>query len=122
MNRPSRPRATAELSDSTHHQLNMYAVAAGAAGVRKQAITLKTPFKGPCGRTIPASFIFRLPLAQRPLGRFCACRFQHWFGPGTRSNVQPQAGELGSHTYKGVLPHSQEKGGREGRMSAGSRR
>jgi hypothetical protein len=33
MKRPSRPRTTAELSDSTHQQLNMYAVAASAAGV-----------------------------------------------------------------------------------------
>jgi hypothetical protein len=33
MKRPSRPRTTAQFSDSTHHQLNMYAVAAGAAGV-----------------------------------------------------------------------------------------
>jgi hypothetical protein len=35
--------------------------------------------------------------------------------PGMRPHTQPQAGELGSHTYQGsVLPHSQEKGGREG--------
>ena len=33
MNRPSVPRKTAELSESVLHQLNMYALAAGAAGV-----------------------------------------------------------------------------------------
>ena len=39
MKRPSRPRTTAQFSDSTHHQLNMYAVAAGAAGVGMLALT-----------------------------------------------------------------------------------
>jgi hypothetical protein len=38
MKRPSRLRATAELSDSIHQQLNMYAVAAGAAGVSLLAL------------------------------------------------------------------------------------
>ena len=38
MNRRSRPRTTAQFSDSTHHQLNMYAVAAGAAGVGMLAL------------------------------------------------------------------------------------
>ena len=38
MNRPSRRRTTAHLSDSTHQQLNMYAVAAGAAGVGMLAL------------------------------------------------------------------------------------
>ena len=33
MKHSSRPRATAELSDSLHHRLNSYALAAGAAGV-----------------------------------------------------------------------------------------
>ena len=33
MNRTSRPRKTANLSESVHHQLNMYALAASAAGV-----------------------------------------------------------------------------------------
>ena len=33
MTRPSRPRKTANLSDSVHRQLNLYALAAGAAGV-----------------------------------------------------------------------------------------
>ena len=38
MNRPSRPRTTAHLPDSIHQQLNMYAVAAGAAGVGMLAL------------------------------------------------------------------------------------
>jgi len=38
MNRHSRPRRTADLSDSTHQQLNMYAVAAAAAGVGMLAL------------------------------------------------------------------------------------
>ena len=38
MKRPSRPRTTAELPDSTHQQLNMYAIAAGAAGVGMLAL------------------------------------------------------------------------------------
>jgi len=38
MTRPSRPRKTADLSDSIHQQLNMYAVAAGAAGVGMLAL------------------------------------------------------------------------------------
>ena len=33
MNRPSRPRKTANLSESIHQQLNRYAFAATAAGV-----------------------------------------------------------------------------------------
>ena len=33
MERSSGPRMTAKLSESVHHQLNMYALAAGAAGV-----------------------------------------------------------------------------------------
>ena len=33
MKRSSAPRKTAALPDSIHHQLNMYAIAAGAAGV-----------------------------------------------------------------------------------------
>lgn len=39
MNRHSRPRRTADLSDSTHQQLNMYAVAAAAAGVGMLALS-----------------------------------------------------------------------------------
>jgi hypothetical protein len=38
MNRHSRPRRTADLSDSIHQQLNMYAVAAAAAGVGMLAL------------------------------------------------------------------------------------
>ena len=38
MNRHSRPRRAADLSDSTHQQLNMYAVAATAAGVGMLAL------------------------------------------------------------------------------------
>jgi len=38
MRRPSRPRATAELSKSLHQQLNTYALAAGAAGVSALAL------------------------------------------------------------------------------------
>jgi len=38
MTRPSRPRTTTDLSDSTHQQLNMYAVAAAAAGVGMLAL------------------------------------------------------------------------------------
>jgi hypothetical protein len=38
MKRPSRPRTTAQFSDSIHHQLNLYAVAAGAAGVGMLAL------------------------------------------------------------------------------------
>ena len=38
MNRHSRPRRTADLSDSTHQQLTMYAVAAAAAGVGMLAL------------------------------------------------------------------------------------
>jgi hypothetical protein len=33
MKRAPRPRRTANLSESIHHQLNMYAIAASAAGV-----------------------------------------------------------------------------------------
>jgi hypothetical protein len=36
--RSSRPRATAELSDSLHHRLNSYALAASAAGVGVLAV------------------------------------------------------------------------------------
>jgi len=39
MKRSPRPRATAELSKSLNHQLNMYALAAGAAGVGLLALT-----------------------------------------------------------------------------------
>src|SRR5580692_6201903 len=39
MNRYSRPRRTADLSDSIHQQLNMYAVAAAAAGVGMLALS-----------------------------------------------------------------------------------
>jgi hypothetical protein len=38
MKRPSRPCTTAQFSDSIHHRLNMYAVAAGAAGVGMLAL------------------------------------------------------------------------------------
>ncbi|HSZ02705.1 MAG TPA: hypothetical protein VK788_24635 [Terriglobales bacterium] len=38
MKRPSRPRTPVQFSDSTRHQLNMYAVAAGAAGVGMLAL------------------------------------------------------------------------------------
>ena len=38
MQRSSQPRSTAELSDSVHHQLNMYALAASAAGVGMLAL------------------------------------------------------------------------------------
>jgi hypothetical protein len=38
MNRSSGPRKTANLSDSVHHQLNKYALAAGAAGVGALAL------------------------------------------------------------------------------------
>jgi hypothetical protein len=39
MKRSSGPRKTANLSDSIHHQLNMYAIAASAAGVSMLALT-----------------------------------------------------------------------------------
>jgi hypothetical protein len=39
MSRTSGPRKTANLSESVHHQLNMYALAAGAAGVGALALT-----------------------------------------------------------------------------------
>jgi hypothetical protein len=39
MKRSSGPRKTAKLSDSLHHQLNMYALAASAAGVGVLALT-----------------------------------------------------------------------------------
>jgi hypothetical protein len=38
MNRTPRPRKTAKLSDSVHQQVNMYALAAGAAGVSLLAL------------------------------------------------------------------------------------
>jgi hypothetical protein len=38
MKRSPQPRRTAELSESVHHQLNMYALAAGAAGVGALAL------------------------------------------------------------------------------------
>jgi hypothetical protein len=38
MKRSSRPRKTANFSDSIHHQLNMYALAATAAGVSLLAL------------------------------------------------------------------------------------
>lgn len=38
MKRSSRPGATAELSDSLHHRLNSYALAASAAGVGVLAV------------------------------------------------------------------------------------
>jgi len=40
MPRSFRPRSTAKLSESVHHQLNMYALAASAAGVAVLALTL----------------------------------------------------------------------------------
>jgi hypothetical protein len=39
MKRSSGPRKTAHLSEPAHHQLNMYALAAGAAGVGVLALT-----------------------------------------------------------------------------------
>ena len=45
MNRHSRPRRAADLSDSTHQQLNMYAVAAAAAGVGILALALPSEAK-----------------------------------------------------------------------------
>jgi hypothetical protein len=39
MNRSSGPRETAALPESIHHQLNMYAIAAGAAGVSMLTFT-----------------------------------------------------------------------------------
>jgi hypothetical protein len=39
MQQSSRPRKQAELSRSFHHQLNMYALAAGAAGVSLLALS-----------------------------------------------------------------------------------
>lgn len=42
MKHSSRPRATAELSRSLNHQLNMYTVAAGAAGVCLLALAQPT--------------------------------------------------------------------------------
>jgi hypothetical protein len=39
MKRPSAPRKTAVLPESIHHLLNMYAIAAGAAGVSVLALS-----------------------------------------------------------------------------------
>jgi hypothetical protein len=45
MNRPSGPRKTAKLSESTDRQLNLYALAASAAGVGLLALTLPAEAK-----------------------------------------------------------------------------
>ena len=42
MKRPSAPRKTAALPESIHHRLNMYAIAAGAAGVSVLALSQPT--------------------------------------------------------------------------------
>jgi hypothetical protein len=42
MKRSPRPRKTADLSDSVHRQLNLYALAAGAAGVGMLALSQPT--------------------------------------------------------------------------------
>ena len=53
MKRSSRPRRTVELSKSLHQRLNMYALAAGAAGV--SAIALAG-----CGKRLVSRNISRL--------------------------------------------------------------
>src|SRR5215831_893143 len=60
MKRSSRPPATAELSNSLHHRLNSYALAAGAAGVGVLAVAqpadakiVYTPAHVVVGRTLP---------------------------------------------------------------------
>jgi hypothetical protein len=45
MNKPSGPRKTANLSESIHHHLNNYALAAGAAGVSVLALAQPTEAK-----------------------------------------------------------------------------
>src|SRR5579863_28137 len=65
MKRPSRPRTPVQFSDSTRHQLNMYALAAGGAGVGLLALAQPSEAKivyTPANKIIPNKVVVNLDL------------------------------------------------------------
>jgi hypothetical protein len=63
MNRPSGPRKTTNLPESLHQQLNMYALAAGAAGVGVLALAQPADAKivyTPAHKHLPHNKLFYL--------------------------------------------------------------
>src|ERR1022692_891875 len=67
------PRAPSNLSDSSHQQLNMYARAAGAAGVGMLALTVPAAARiiyTPTHRTIKTHHILHLDLNHDQIGDF----------------------------------------------------
>jgi len=90
MTRPSRPRTTADLSDSTHQQLNMYAVAAGAAGVGMLALAQPAEAKivyTPTHMIIGGSLQVILDLNHDGIGDFLLRNFDVYTSFGTFANM-----------------------------------
>ena len=89
MKRASRPRTTAQFSDSIHHQLNMYAVAAGAAGVGMLALTQAAEAKivyTPANT--PIRFVVNLDLNNDGLPDFELCNLSSYFQCSTSRRVR----------------------------------
>jgi hypothetical protein len=96
MKRASRPRTTAQFSDSIHHQLNMYAVAAGAAGVGMLALTQAAEAKivyTPANT--PIRFVLNLDLNNDGLPDFDLCNLSSYFQCSTSRRV----GETGTSKH-----------------------
>src|SRR5215471_858007 len=94
MKRSSRPRATVELSKSLNHQLNTYALAAGAAGVTAlcspQAAQAKIVYT-PAHMNIPLNIYVLLDLNHDGIPDFTLHNvYTHYSnGPGGHVSVVP---------------------------------
>ncbi len=91
MKRSSRPRKTADLSESVHKQLNMYALAAGAAGVGVLALAqpseakiVYTPANVGCGPC-------KLDLNHDGITDFTIFAWRHRGGHSSKSGVGASA-------------------------------
>lgn len=96
MKRPSRPPTAAQFSDSTRHQLNMYAVAAGAAGVGMLALAQPADAKivyTPANT--PITSVVNLDLNNDGLPDFEFCLFTSTGGSQSQCKRTARAGQAG---------------------------
>jgi len=125
MQRPSRPRQTANLSDLLHQQLTSYALAAGAAGVSVLALTQPSEARivyTPAEKVLAGSGSIALDLNQDGVKDFRLFQtFTHTSGNYQHSTLNVYAAQNTRNRIFGTtLRRPPKSAGRSPRLSATS--
>jgi len=99
MKRPSRPRKTANLSESVHRRLNLYAPAASAGGVSALALSQQAKARiiyTPVHRVIRKNSYFGIDLNHDGIVDFTIFKSARTFGSFRRNSIMDKAATAGS--------------------------